>query len=1032
MRRFPLLLALTALLGVSACDINMLVPMDSPTDKHSPANANGTKKITAFTFSAVSGASGGTIEQASGAISVAVPYGTDLTALVPTIVFDGDTVSPASGVAHDFTKPATYTVTATDGTTKDYTVSIAPSSAKEILTFAFSSPAATGIIDSTAGTIAITVPYSTTTLNGLVPTFSINGASVAPASGVARDFSLPVTYVITAEDGTTRTYTVTVTKATASANDITGFTFSAPSVTGTIADSSATSGTVSVGVPYGTVRTSLTPSITISGASISPATGIAQNFTNPVTYTVTAADSTTKTYTVTVAELPSAPIVNATSAGANPSLAGTQAVTLKFTGAGATSYEIYYVAGGNGATTADTLAPSANVSWTYGTPNLAVISGLADGTSYSFIVRGVNAAGTGPISTPVTVWTIPAAPMLGLSQPNSTNSIDISIVMLGPGVSQYRVYYSTSSFTEGTLPSSPSPIVTASTSLTIPGLTSGTAYYVGVFAVNNQANPPTTSPLSTVQQFSTASPLAAPTNVKASATTTTATVSFGTVSGSSDYEVYYSTATFGSGNLPGTPVATGSSPAIVPNLTTNMTYYVGVASHNGSLRTLSSLITVTTKAVPRFEVAVVADGLGLYAAKVDLGTGALTATTPPGVPTSGSGITYSYYTSLRADPTGKYLAVGTSGTGAQTMGLHEWSIDTSSGALGFLGSYTSANFSLPASTVMPLFSPTGSVLYNWSTPNSATTTGYDAFTTGASLWSKNGTTVLGEVLNHLVLSPDGTMMFTANTGTNNNISAYTVAAPTWYLTVPGSPYVKLASHATGLAATILAVNPASSYLVSYGSGYLSAYAVSPSTGISRTDSVAVYLPAPTGGAITIVNSPGGYPVSAPGLFFNPSGTAFYLWGLQGATHYLWQYHLSATGALVSDFLFSTYDDVRSITFNKTGDKAYLVYLNGMSWYVKTYNTNMTASGSSGQWSAPGADLTIVAKPVSQFATSQPLVDPSGTYAVVDYNDGVLNTMYHHQLQLYKLSDGTHTTSSFDVLTNMNNYAATLAAIAEVY
>ncbi len=50
----------------------------------------------------------------------------------------------------------------------------------------------------------------------------------------------------------------------------------------------------------GTSVTSLTPSITHTGASINPAVGVAQNFTSPVTYTVTAADSSTKSYIVTV------------------------------------------------------------------------------------------------------------------------------------------------------------------------------------------------------------------------------------------------------------------------------------------------------------------------------------------------------------------------------------------------------------------------------------------------------------------------------------------------------------------------------------------------------------------------------------------------------------------------------------------------------------------------------------------------------------------------------------------------------------
>ena len=50
----------------------------------------------------------------------------DLTALKPTIeVSAGASVSPASGTAQDFTSPVVYTVTAQDGTTKIYTVTVA-------------------------------------------------------------------------------------------------------------------------------------------------------------------------------------------------------------------------------------------------------------------------------------------------------------------------------------------------------------------------------------------------------------------------------------------------------------------------------------------------------------------------------------------------------------------------------------------------------------------------------------------------------------------------------------------------------------------------------------------------------------------------------------------------------------------------------------------------------------------------------------------------------------------------------------------
>ncbi|TRZ43495.1 malectin domain-containing carbohydrate-binding protein [Robertkochia solimangrovi] len=60
-------------------------------------------------------------------ITVSVPNGTDLTALVPEITLSaGATVTPESGIATDFTTPVIYTVTAEDETTKEYTVSVIP------------------------------------------------------------------------------------------------------------------------------------------------------------------------------------------------------------------------------------------------------------------------------------------------------------------------------------------------------------------------------------------------------------------------------------------------------------------------------------------------------------------------------------------------------------------------------------------------------------------------------------------------------------------------------------------------------------------------------------------------------------------------------------------------------------------------------------------------------------------------------------------------------------------------------------------
>ena len=80
-------------------------------------------------------------------------------------------------------------------------------------------------------------------------------------------------------------------------------TFTVPSQTGTTTINE-TAHTIALTVPFGTVVTALVPTIVITGASVSPISGVAQNFTNPVTYTVTAADSSTQAYVVTMTIAP--------------------------------------------------------------------------------------------------------------------------------------------------------------------------------------------------------------------------------------------------------------------------------------------------------------------------------------------------------------------------------------------------------------------------------------------------------------------------------------------------------------------------------------------------------------------------------------------------------------------------------------------------------------------------------------------------------------------------------------------------------
>jgi hypothetical protein len=78
--------------------------------------------------------------------------------------------------------------------------------------FAALVPPVDGVISTTAKTVTVTVP-SNTDVTALVPTIAVSDlATITPGSGVAQNFTTPLTYKVTAEDGTFTNYVVTVVK----------------------------------------------------------------------------------------------------------------------------------------------------------------------------------------------------------------------------------------------------------------------------------------------------------------------------------------------------------------------------------------------------------------------------------------------------------------------------------------------------------------------------------------------------------------------------------------------------------------------------------------------------------------------------------------------------------------------------------------------------------------------------------------------------------------------------------------------------
>lgn len=95
-----------------------------------------------------------------------------------------------------------------------------PNYENEILAFTFTGIDGDAVIDA-AETAVDAVALAGTNMNDLAPTITVSeGATISPNSGVAQDFTNSLVYTVTAEDGTTKEWDITVTEALADPTDI--------------------------------------------------------------------------------------------------------------------------------------------------------------------------------------------------------------------------------------------------------------------------------------------------------------------------------------------------------------------------------------------------------------------------------------------------------------------------------------------------------------------------------------------------------------------------------------------------------------------------------------------------------------------------------------------------------------------------------------------------------------------------------------------------------------------------------------------
>jgi hypothetical protein len=292
------------------------------------------KRITYFFFQNYAG-SPGIIDEDAHSIHVILPVGTAINSLTPMISILGKSVYRWDGSndvpidSFDFSSataegtPVVYRVYAGDASFRDYdvTVEVALDTDKVITRFAIDGyPDVIAVIDDDAddggsgeeGSITAVLPYGVS-LTNLTPVINYKGKNLDPASGTVQNFSAPVHYTVTAQNGGTKTYKVTITNAPVD-TDMGIFDFvitNYPNCKVVIGQKPRQDGKIPIviQVPYGTNETNLIPAITLrrNTSIIDPSSGIPIPFGNEsnnqeAIYTVTSQGGTTQKYVAVVSQ----------------------------------------------------------------------------------------------------------------------------------------------------------------------------------------------------------------------------------------------------------------------------------------------------------------------------------------------------------------------------------------------------------------------------------------------------------------------------------------------------------------------------------------------------------------------------------------------------------------------------------------------------------------------------------------------------------------------------------------------------------
>ena len=478
-------------------------------------------------------------------------------------------------------------------------------------------PGAPTIGTATAGNAQVSVTFTAPASNGGA---TITGYTMtsSPGAFTGTGTSSPIT-VAGLTNGTAYTFTVTATNSAGTGSASSASNSVTPKGTQTITFTNPGAQN------YGT-----TPTLTATSDS-----GLTVSFTSSTTgvCTITTGGAltlvTTGTCTIDADQAGNGSYQAATtvsrSFSINAVVPGAPTIGTATAGNAQASISFSAPASNGGATiTGYTLTSSPGALTGTGTSSPITVTGLTNGTAYTFTVTATNSAGTGSASAAsnsVTPATVPGAPVIGTPVAGNTQ---VSVAFTAPASN------GGSAITGYTATSSPGGITGtgASSPITVTGLTNGTAYSFTVTATNAVG---TGSPSGSTSNVTPATVPGAPTIGSATTGNTQATISFTAPASNGGMTITGYTVTSSPGGITGTGA---SSPITVMGLTNGTAYTFTVTATNivgtGSASSASNSVTpATVPGAPAIGIATAGDAQASisFAAPASNGGSAITGYT---------------------------------------------------------------------------------------------------------------------------------------------------------------------------------------------------------------------------------------------------------------------------------------------------------------------------------------------------------------------------------------------------------------------